>query len=189
VALEVKGNQERLEIEPVTGRFGGGRIDGKILLETKEDLHYHMNLKFKDLNLDELAQVNPAVFGKVKGVMDGTIALQGTANSVSLVDGSFTATRGGKVNASLLSQIVTYIPVSQQRDRLEALIASDGLVDLDRFNVDIKSVSDKKLSLNFDLESQPLNIKPNITLDINLDAGILSLINNMKSLMPKGAGL
>ena len=71
-----------------------------------------------------------------------------------------------------------YIPPSKERQQLEALLKTDGMVELETASVTLKNLSEHKLEGLVDLSSKQLNLQLNLPIDINVDGSLNELLKS-----------
>jgi len=177
-----------VQIESIKSSFYNGQMQGKIVLESFETFEYSIDLTFKSVDLKSLSAANEAVFGQVSGVMDGQVMARIRGKRILDLNGNFDAPGGGEMRAVFLRFIMDYLPKNTQEQKMFAVMINENrMVPLNRFRVSLNRTSQDRTSVNFDLESRQLNLKPNITIDLNnSDAiGVYGIIQGLKAAMMK----
>ncbi len=155
-----------------------GNLNGQIRLEYLPQLTYYVDMALAGVDIEELTKALPAL-SSMKGVVYGSIKLWAQADQLIELKAQFNQPKGGQIKAELLSYLAQYIP---QRQQIEALIKDKADIFLDRADMSVSSLSDKKLAAQIKLLSAKLNLDMNVTIDINIDDGLLSLLSNLKQL-------
>ncbi len=166
----------KLRITPFHSQFYGGSLGGEILLEFTEDIPYSITLELRDVQLAQLRELNEAVFSQVSGHADGTVAAKGDLTNLTYFLADFNLPEQGAVNAVLFQQLMEYIPQSEQKTALKTLVQTGGTVPVDKADVKIERVSDQQLIVDMDLLSRKLNINPIVTLEVNIEGGMLNAL-------------
>jgi len=159
------------------GDLYGGKVDGKIVLETDPVIYYDIILNITDLDIQKIERLHPDVFGKVRGRLRGDMRIQGGADGVRKLTGTLTADEGGKIQASLLEPLLKYIPQTQQKRLLQSVIMEDGLLPLQKADIGLSLIDAKTLVTHFDLESQEYNLDLDLTVELNVEGGLGQLLN------------
>jgi len=154
-----------------------GKINGEFVLEYKPELAYSMDIILAGIDTTALP-VQADISQQLKGIINGSLKILGTASSIDFLDAKVNAPKGAFVNPYLLKLLTDYIPQSIQKKQMEAIIKSGRQVFMDRFIVNIKNDKNKSLNTAFDLKSVEFNLDVNLKVDINVDGGINSLFLN-----------
>ena len=133
----------------------------------------------------ELGEVAPGMRGRIDGNAD--IEIQSVDNAVTAMNGRFDAPQGAQIPAAFLQPVVSYIPASTQRDILEKLIAAGTDVFFDHANVRVKSARSDSLNLLIKMDSKKLNLDLAVTVDLNVEGGLKSLLDRLPQLAPGSA--
>ncbi len=158
--------------------FYKGTLNGVIRVDYLPQLTYRVDMALAGIDIEELTKAMPAL-SSMKGIVYGGVKLQGQADQLIELNAQFNEPKGGQIKAEVLSYLAQYIP---QRQQIEALIKDKADIFLDRADMRISSVSDKKLAAQIKLLSTKLNLDMNVTVDINIDDGFLSLLSDVKRL-------
>ncbi len=184
ISADISGDLSFWRFKNFYAEFYGGRLQGKILLDSKNQMVYSVRMQVEEVDLKQLQPVNPEFFSKVKGTVAGSLDVAGTPSGIRTINANFSVSKGGEIKASLLNYLLRYIPAnSSQRKDLEKLIKSDGDVPLDRAAVEIKSLTEEKLSSRIKLFSQRFNLDLDVTLDVSVDGGFQNLLDYPKNLL------
>ena len=161
--------------------FYGGKMNGQILLEMKPDFPYSIKISFRQVDLALLQSTGPTVVSMLQGNISGTLSLGGQRQSVDSFDLDILASEGGKVKASVLGPLVEHIPAqTQQRQELNRLVEEDGFLPLEKASGEIKYDGREQLSGEFHLFSKELNLSINYPVTINIEGGILNLVEQLQ---------
>lgn len=162
--------KEELVIDNLDLLCYGGSVRGKVKSIGLKDIAYNVVLKITGIDLDELGRDVQGIKGQVKGRLTGDVILSGEIGAAPVIKAAFAADHGGAVKAALLQYLTQYLPAnSAQHKELAKRIAEDSMVALDSAALTLNSVSDKQAEVNFDLYSKELNLKPNVTVSVNMD--------------------
>ncbi len=177
IAAKIIGEPNQIRFKDIIANFYDGQMSGEILLDYHKQITYSIEAELTHVSLNRMRSVNPAVFSKIQGQVDGHLKATGDAKKIHSIQSSINAPSGGELKASLLSYLVRYIPPSQQRDDLEELVATDGDVSFEKANLQLESVNDKKLLNKIKLESNKFNLDINLDVEINIEGGLNNLLN------------
>lgn len=189
VSADISGDLALWRFRNFYAQFYGGLIRGEILLDSKNQMLYSIHMQLEEVDLKQLRRANPEFFSNVKGTVLGTIDLSATPAKVHSINAQFSTARGGEIKASLLNYLLQYIPAnSSQRKDLEKLIKSDGNVPLNRADIEIKNLTDEKLSSRIKLLSERFNLDIDVTLDVSVEGGFQNLLNYQKNFIKQLGG-
>ena len=130
-----------------------------------------------DIAQVELSEIAPNMRGRINGSAE--VEIQRADNAINALNGHFDAPQGAQIPAALLQPILSYIPASTQRDILEELIAAGLDVLFDHADVRLKSVRSDSLNLLIKMDSKKLNLDLAVTIDLNVEGGLRSLIERL----------
>jgi len=174
------GNDSLLIADPCRARWARGNLKGRLTV-TPRDYTIHA-----DIAQVELGEVAPGMRGRIDGNAD--IEIQSVDNAVTAMNGRFDAPQGAQIPAAFLQPVVSYIPASTQRDILEKLIAAGTDVFFDHANVRVKSARSDSLNLLIKMDSKKLNLDLAVTVDLNVEGGLKSLLDRLPQLAPGQEG-
>jgi hypothetical protein len=161
-----------------SAEFYNGRLNGIIGVDYLSQISYSIDVNLSKVDIAQLALVVPSLTS-LKGIVQGKITLRGTDDQLIELNAQFNELQGGQMKAELLTYLAQYIP---QRQQIEDLIKQNADIPLDRGDLTISSITDKKLATQIKLLSSKLNLDMNVTIDINIEDGLVSLLQHLKQL-------
>lgn len=186
---DVVGDPLKIELTDLTMRFAGGRVTAEISLERAASVRYIMQGQFEDVDLGRLVEDREPLFPDIKGKVSGDFALAGDGADIRELTSSFHLLPGGQVKAAMFQYLLNVIPDSQQRTELQKLIAQGGDVDLDKAEITVSNVGTEKLAWKIQLVSEKYNLDVNLTLDVNVEGGLNTLLANLEQVSTLKEGL
>ncbi len=165
------GNENLLLADSWRAQWAGGNLSGRLTVTPQ---NYTIQANVSRLELSEVA---PNMRGRVNGSAE--VEIQKSGNAVSALKGHFDAPQGAQIPAAFLQPVLAYIPASTQRDILEELIAPGRDVLFDHADVRLKSVQSDSLNLLVKMDSKKLNLDLAVTIDLNVEGGLKSLIERL----------
>ncbi len=168
------GNDSLMVVDSWRARWAQGELKGRLTV-TPRDYTIHA-----DITQVELGEVAPGMRGRIDGNAD--IEVRNADNAVTALDGHFDAPQGAQIPAAFLRPILSYIPPSTQRDILEKLIAAGTDVLFDHANARLKSLRSDSLNLLIEMDSEGLNLDLVVTIDLNVEGGLKSLLERLPQL-------
>lgn len=169
----IHGDSQTVKISKIDNHFYGGKVLGDVLIGLGEDNNLSVNINFNGVDLSLMEPINQEVFSQMHGLIDGQVQLTSKQGHVTAFRGRAIAPKGGIIKAELLKFLAQYVP---QRAQIEALIAQQQMVPLDKAQLETVSFNDEKFASQIRLFSSQLNLDMNITLDINIDGGFKALM-------------
>jgi len=182
VSSNIVIDHRALNFNDFNADFYGGKILGKIILDYVKEITYIMDIDLREISIKKLAVANPALFSQVSGNVDGHINVKGDNQRVKSLSGVFDIVSEASVKASLLRELIGYIPPSTQRNEIAGLLETGGNIPLSKAQVQIESFSEDKIKVRFDLFSEKLNLDLDIPVDINVEGGWMSLFDAWKKI-------
>ena len=176
VSLRVESRVGKNTTGDFLARCYDGDVRGSIALQHTPDASYTAHTEFSNINTEKMRGANPMVFSQMSGRINGVVHATGGSHGFPSVYSFISAPYGGQIKAALLKPLIDHIPVASQRAQLQALIAVGGEVPLDTARIQIKNASDEALAADIVLVSRSLNLNINLTVDINIDGGLQSLL-------------
>jgi len=180
VKSDVTINPQNVLLENFTADAYGGSVSGNISFVYEPEVTYHIEIDLDGIDSARLASV-VALFNDLRGLISGWAKIDGDDSEIFSLSGAFNIVEGGQVRASMLAPLLQYIPASQQKTQLNALIAADGLVPLQKARIHLDSESTEKLTTQFNLSSKEYNLDLNLTVDVNVDGGLARLLDFHKN--------
>ena len=177
IRAKLEGDRNRIQLNDVRADFCDGSINGKIGMDYSKQMAYSIETELTQVNLSQLKSVNPAVFSKVQGRVNGHLSIEGDIHKLHSIKSDFSAPSGGQVKASVLGYLIKYIPKSVQKDDLESLVGMNGDIPFETADLQLESVSDRKLINKIILKSKKFDINLNLKVDINMEGGLNNLLN------------
>jgi hypothetical protein len=174
------GNEDKVVVDPWRGNWAGGLLAGKLTLAKDE---YTIHADVLQVDLSQLEEINEPVLGGMRGRLDGTLDLSADAQQIHSLKGYFAAPVGAEVRAALLKPIVAYIPASQQKDILVALITQNTNIFLDQADINLQSSQSEMITFHTHLASTKLNLNMTVTIDVNVEGGLKNLTNHISHLL------
>ncbi len=181
VHAPVLGYQNTIKIEPFEANFFDGRILGKIIVDNPADMSYIMEMNVHGLDLSRLEGAYPALPDNVKGQFEGKVLLKGHQARIETLRMSLTAPQGGKLKASLLKNLLQYIPAEARTTEFELAMKSNDDIFFETMNLQLYSLTDERMNAKVELESHRLNLKPNIDIDFHVEGGLNNFFNYLKN--------
>jgi hypothetical protein len=153
-----------------------GVIAAEFMLEYEPDLPYSIHIMLDNVNTGRLAAQAEVISQQLRGSVDGSLKIEGGSRRIVSLEAKLNAPQGAYVNPQMLQFLVNYIPQSTQKKRLDEIIASGRQVFFDKFVLEVRNESNNRLKSVFNLKSAEFNLDINpLTIDINVEAGLLSL--------------
>jgi hypothetical protein len=164
----VKINAATIEACDIHAEVYGGRMSGTAHVMLKP-VTYAADLKLDGLQTAKLAEVNEQISAQMAGRISGIVRIAGDGTRPNAIETDLQMPSGGKINAALLSALTQYLPQSQERKMLEALIKNGGKLAVEVFSFTMKSHAPDKLSGLIKIASKQANMELNLTHDIKTD--------------------
>ncbi|MBF0620112.1 MAG: hypothetical protein HQL19_08090, partial [Candidatus Omnitrophica bacterium] len=161
----------------------GGTLKGSVTVRFSENA-YAANIAANGLDTAELSVLNGQIGAQMAGRVSGTIYISGRAGQLVALKTAWTMPSGGKVNAALLSLLMQYIPMSQERKRIEAIIQAGGKLKAEVFAFSLASDTPTHLSGAVTLKSREANLEVNVTHEVNIDGTWDSLGKYWNTILP-----
>lgn len=180
IRSKISGDGQRIYFKDFLADCYGGKVTGEIFLDYKPDISYSIETKLSDLDLVLMRRANEQIFSNVTGKVSGTLVVKGTPEKIESVKASLDAPGGGELRASLLKNLLEYIPPTTQKEDLKALMKTGGNIPLQKATIDLESVSDEKLVTDIGLASQTFNLNANVTVEINVEGGFKNLLEHLQ---------
>ena len=165
------GNENLLIADSWRAKWAEGNLSGRLTVTPQ---NYTIQADIAQVELSEIA---PNMRGRINGSAE--VEIQRADNAINALNGHFDAPQGAQIPAALLQPILSYIPASTQRDILEELIAAGLDVLFDHADVRLKSVRSDSLNLLIKMDSKKLNLDLAVTIDLNVEGGLRSLIERL----------
>ena len=183
VSAHLNGSAKHMMVSDVRADTYRGKISGQILLDWQKNLPYSIEVHFQDLDLRQMKDVNPSLYGQVEGVIDGSITVNGNTKNFSALNVQAKVTKDGRVNASLLKFVTPYIPQTTETVQLGEIIKAGGKVPVQVAAMELRSIDEHKLSGFVKLLIGQLNLDLNLPIDILYDGNLISLIQWYQNLV------
>lgn len=179
IDARVRGDRGVLTAEPWSARWAGGILAGGLTVK-KDGFKIRMDTRGVDLSA-----MGETIFGKMRGRLEGTIELQGTAKDIGVFKGHLNAPAGAEMRAAVLSLLLPYIPASAQKNSLERLIAQDSNVFFDQADMNAENIRDDALQLHVMLASKKLNLDIDVIVDVNMEGGFKNALERFYQSIPR----
>lgn len=173
---------EEIELNDITAEGYGGRVQGQVILDLEPQVPFLAQVNFEGVELSEMQDVHPEFFSKLAGPVNGRMILLGETGHLRSLDVDLKTVGGGKVSASVLKRLIEYIPDGFQQQQFEAIDAAGGNVLLETAEVKIKSVSEEQVKADILFASRQLNVKVDLTLDLNIEGGLKNMLGLLEKL-------
>lgn len=187
---------KKVNVDDFAANFYGGELSGAGEIETTPEQNFAVKLDMSEINLYELAEVNPDLFSYVCAKINGSAEIVGNKKSLESLNLNMESTDQAMMKASLLKQLLFIVsenlgkditrlmrtddnkPVSQA---LEELIKIDGSVPLTQMKIKSETESRDKIHTLVSFESDKFNLNiDSLTIDANIDGGYQSLLRFLK---------
>ncbi len=179
ISGELQGKDPGIQIDEIEGYLYSGQLKGKFSLDYREGITYIIELAMTDVNLQQLEKIEPDFFSQVRGIINGQIQVKGDLRKIQYLEGRIQTKGGGHLKANILRPLLDVLPQSTQRKDLAQLINFNGDVPLENVQIDFKSLTEEQLQSRFYLVSQRFNLDADITVDLNIEGGLKSLLSYM----------
>jgi hypothetical protein len=169
-----------MRIYNIEGFFYGGSIIADYLYDFDQSQAFEARLNIAGIDVERLGTDRPDLVSQLKGIANISLRLGGKEGTVELLEAEARFTKNGKISAALLAPLLTYIPQhSIQRKDLERLVELKQMIDLDKSVVQLKNAGADTVSATVQLASSRFNIDINLSIDVNVEGGVLNLLNVM----------
>jgi hypothetical protein len=159
----------------------GGSLSGDILF-LGPPLETQGRLQVERVALHKLAEDVAGLQDRFEGDVSGSIRFTRRAQSPLDLHAILTAPEGGKIQANLLQHLVASLPEKSETFQIVQQLAARGeMVFCDDIDLEIESTGEQELRVKIDMLSRKLNLRPDITLDVSLDANMARLFGLMPS--------
>jgi len=185
VSFDFKADEKRIDVFKFDSSLSEGKIKGDFNLAFDGTLPYNLGLIIEQVPASFFDFESFKMDKQMKGAISGHLTMRGDNRRIEAVDAQFQAPQGMYVNAKALSPLLNYIPQSVQRKSIEQIIAQGQNIFLDKFTLDVTNEKNNMLKTNFDLKSIAYNLDVNLGVDINVDGGLHSLLEQGISYFPK----
>ncbi len=159
-----------------------GEVAAEVSFKFDDGFSGHMKGNFLKVDPEELAKINPTFFSKIKGKVDGDIEADFRDMLPVSVKGKLSAPFGAFVRARLLKQLLAYLPVGPQKNKIVKFIKENREVEFQEARVDFRSLNENSVSMDVDLLCEDLNLDVNLTIDINLKGGLDQFLFGLRKL-------
>ena len=180
VVFQFSGGLHEFEFRDIRAAAYGGTITGSARV-VPVGLAYSADITVAGLETAELADLNDQIASQVAGRVNGHMRLVGRGDILLTLESDWSMSNGAKVNAALLSLLTQYIPQSEERKRLDALILKGGQLPVEVLAFQLRSDTPRHLGGEIKLKSREVNLELNITNDINTDGTLTSLVDYWKA--------
>lgn len=180
IVFNVSDYGNRLLLTNLLAYLYEGFITGQISLDYGSQISYIIKTEFDKISLQKLKEVHPQFFSKIQGRCRGIFEMAGHGDNITSLQLLLEIPKDGKLKASVLQPLLDYLPESSQKKDLELLIKSDGEVLIEKTILDLKSISDEKLTATIDLTSEKFNLDIHTTIDLNIEGGLRTLYHHAK---------
>lgn len=181
IISNIEGQKNSFLFDQFKADFYGGNLRGNFSFVYAPQPAYHINIELKEVDALLLRKAQPA-FENIRGRISGPLVIDGNLNEITSLQGALKTVKGAEIKAFLLQPILQYVPVSKQKQQLEKVIAIDGLVPLQTAEIYLDSLERNKLSSRLKLKSKEYNLDLNISLDLNVDGGLMRLLTVNKDI-------
>ncbi|HLF17780.1 MAG TPA: hypothetical protein VI749_02685 [Candidatus Omnitrophota bacterium] len=185
VSANFLATPQSLKLFDMNASLMKGNVRGQFVLDYAENLPYSMDIFLSGLNTASLPPEAAGLNKQIRGMVEGSLKLSGNDKRIIHLDAKINAPQGAQVNPLLLKFLTNYIPQSEQKKRLETIIAKGEYVFLDRFVLDVKNDNNNQLKTAFDMKSVDFNLDIKLGVDINVDSGLMSLFQSSLQFIPK----
>jgi hypothetical protein len=188
VSFDMAADEGRIAISKFESSLSQGNIKGDLELATSGTFSYNIGLTIEQVPANFFALETFKIEKQMKGAINGHLRIQGDSQKIDGLDAKFQAPQGMYVNAKLLSPLLQHIPQSVQREKIEVLIDQGGNIYLDDFKLDVTNEPNGMLKTVFDLKSVDYNLDVNLGVDINVEGGLMALVQQGLNYFPQTTG-
>jgi len=161
--------------------FYGGQIETEILLENNMQLNYSGKITLKGIDIQQLEEINRAVFADAKGFINGEIEISSGDKKEPVIRGKiFSVSDIIEIKVTLIKPLLDYIPQSQQKKDLDLLIKRQGNIPLDTAEIVLLNTTDETIKTEVELKSKEFNLDIGVDLDFNIEGGFQNFLNLQK---------
>ena len=180
------GDADEMNLANFSSSFYGGTIFGEMRYGYFDRNNYLIRGLFNNVNLERLTKDNGKLSSSLRGDVFGNIQLRGSRDYIGEFNISFSGLGGAEIKARLVKQLFgffskasPYLPQFEDLEGATTLLKKDGYMPFDRANVKVKSLDDKNMYGNLELESKQYQLDLDLTSDINVDGGISNFIDQV----------
>lgn len=167
-----------LRIYNVNGDFYGGSVLADMLYALDGKRGFEGRINIAGIDMERVGEDRPDMTSQVEGIATVSVSLRGQEDMIESIDIAARFTKNGKISAVLLQPLLAYIPQhSMQRKELERLVDLKQKIDLDRSVLRLKNAGPDTLRATVQLQSVRFNLDINLTIDINVEGGVINLID------------
>ncbi len=170
---KVSGDLTKVKFSELAVALYQGHLKSEILIGFADVSSLSINANYEGIDVAQLVAINPALFSQMKGLVDGQVQVTAQDGKIKAFRGRGIAPHGGMVKAALIKFLLQYMP---QKEQIEMLIAGNDDIPLNQAKIETVSFNDEKFASQIKLFSSQLNMDINLTLDINLEGGLVALL-------------
>jgi hypothetical protein len=175
-------SDDEIEFHEITAEGYAGQLKGQVVLDLKPQMPFLAQVELIGVELNEMEGVNPEFFSKLSGPVEGLMIFVGEAGHLRSLDVDLKTTSGGKVRASVLKQLIEYIPDEFQQQQFEAIDSAGGDVLLETAQLEVKSISEEQVKAHVVFASRQLNLQVDLTLEFNIEGGLRNMLGLLEKL-------
>ncbi len=197
IKFNADGDGSIVKIDDFLANLYGGMVAGEGRVHyIRADHPYALALDFQDVDLSELAEVNPGIFSYVRARVNGALEFSGDVQGITALDCNVEAIDGAMMKASLLKQLLDIVSASLGKDltammrtkdnrpvgqALQDLIREDGSVPLTRIKLRSASEGEDKINTFISFESDKFNLNiDSLTIDTRIEGGYKGLLRFLR---------
>lgn len=184
IEADIRGDGHKIIVQNLAATVYEGALNGDIVIEYAPQMVYKVSMRFKGLDLAQLAQANPAGFDKIEGICSGVFHLATDLKSVKEFNADVQIPNGGKISSKVFKILIEYLPkgtVFYQAIN-DAILKLDA-VALDNASMGIQRVDEKKYRAKINLFSSSATIDLRYTYDINTEDDLWGILVSLGWLM------
>ncbi len=177
----VSGGIKEVLCRDLTAAAYGGLISGTVRASLGAPVSYEADVSVNNVDPGVIAAALGGVFNDLLGGLSGKFHITGRGTLVDGLDTGWSMPAGGKISASLLAVVMSYIPATTQKARVEKIIARNGKIAVEVFGFTIRNDRPGHFSGEIGIRSREANLELNVTHDVNVDGRLDELLKAWKT--------
>jgi len=161
VSGHLKANREKMEILDLKGLAYGSEITGQVMNDFRAGMEYVAWMQFSHFEAGKLAEVNPFIFSRLNGTIDGTFRIIGQAYDILSVDLQMSGRGQTTIEPGLVKVIREFVREGDALNAYNAALNREGEAAFDQAFIQLRRDRKGQTVLDFRLKNEepPLTIK------------------------------
>jgi len=185
VTSRFTATQKKFALYDIEADAYGGSAKGQVEIEKNPQLNYVFWMEMENLHPSPLAQIDPHVFGNLKGKIDANVRVIVEGGMVDLMSMQFFMPVGGAMRRPLFDRILDLEKKEDVRQAVKALVADEKEIQFDYANLRINNGRNNSLEGIVEVLNKSRQIKIRTLFYQKMEDGLLKFI--LKAPYSKGS--